>query len=745
MGTDAAEAVETLPSFKVHCAMCTELMKLVDRIIEIFPDLEAARPRCSLGIQSLCSLNSALEKAKLLLQHCRESSKLYLAITGDVIVSRCRRSRNLLEDSLRQIQNMVPVMLAFEISHIIDDLGAAIFVLDSSEEEAGKVVRELIQKDTSASDSIKYSEIGALKFAASRLQITTPKAILIEKRSIRKLLDKVGDSDPVRKKILRYLLHLLKMHGNLIIGEKTENSFFQHEEPIAFRSSSKDSVEMESRRGDGQCNYQLDELSKAIPPEEFMCPISLKLMCDPVVIASGQTFDRMSIKRWFDEGNVICPKTKMKLVHLSMTPNTAMKDLISKWCFKYRIAIDNPSMQPEPFHSLENSSSSIASFGSSMNDLRLPVDNSNISVGSLDTSCSEISEAYVTNTSSDITSVCLSRLADFCWESQCKVVKDLISHMKYDDQAFHYMSAEDFVEPLIKFLENAHDRCDVESGKTGLQLLLEIVNKNRMWMEYLPEDAFSLLTLFLHSELMEEALDVMEVLSALPYCQSKIVSSGAHASIIEILDSQMRGLQEQATKILQNLSSTSDICSQLISLGCIPKLVPFLLDSTLARHSISILRNLSNLEEGRVSIIETDGCLTSIAELLGSGSNEEQEHAVAVLLSLCSQRVQYCQLVMDEGIIPALVLTSVNGSEKGKVTALELLRLLRDIRYINEEKSFGSDCAVVEDATNLFVKKKSSSKALRFLRTKFSVFSKTSSQRSEGKSSDGSYCSESVW
>lgn len=65
--------------------MCTELRKFVDRILEIFPEIEAARPRCSSGIKALCSLNNALERARLLLQYCNESSKLYLVCIFVVI------------------------------------------------------------------------------------------------------------------------------------------------------------------------------------------------------------------------------------------------------------------------------------------------------------------------------------------------------------------------------------------------------------------------------------------------------------------------------------------------------------------------------------------------------------------------------------------------------------------------------------------------------------------------------------
>jgi hypothetical protein len=95
--------------------MCTELKKLVDRVLKIFPQIEEARPRSSSGIPALVLLISTLDKAKQLLHYCSDSSKLYLAMTGESIVSKCQKARKSLEKSLVQIQDMVPVMLAAEV------------------------------------------------------------------------------------------------------------------------------------------------------------------------------------------------------------------------------------------------------------------------------------------------------------------------------------------------------------------------------------------------------------------------------------------------------------------------------------------------------------------------------------------------------------------------------------------------------------------------------------------------------
>lgn len=58
--------------------MCKALSVIYCKVLSIFPSLEAARPRSKTGIQALCSLHVALEKAKNVLHHCSVCSKLYL-------------------------------------------------------------------------------------------------------------------------------------------------------------------------------------------------------------------------------------------------------------------------------------------------------------------------------------------------------------------------------------------------------------------------------------------------------------------------------------------------------------------------------------------------------------------------------------------------------------------------------------------------------------------------------------------
>lgn len=739
MGTDATEVVPTLPrpnAVKVHQLMCTDLMNLVDRVLKILPEIEAARP-CKAGRDALCSINLAIEKAKSVLLDCSESSKLYLAISGTVIVLKCERIRSLLEKNLSQIQTMVPCMLNAQISRIVEDLRAVTFSLDSSEEEAGKVMQTLMRQESAQSDLIENSKIEALQIAASRLHITSQRDQLIEKRSIRKQLEKSSNNER-KNQMLIYLLNLLKKYGNFIVEVQMENADDHHERPFPFPNSCGaslcgQSVEVGSCLGYGQHEAQTDVFRRPIPPEEFMCPISSRLMYDPVIIDSGVTFERMWIQKWFDEGHDTCPQSKKKLAKMLLTPNTAMKELILKWCMKHGIPEPGPCLEPPAFNTWEYSSTSITSLSNSMNDLNLPIDISGVSLGSLDNSYSSDSSHInirdglnlITVKTSDESHRChghadkpetdlkfLSELATHPWESQYQVVEDVEKDLKGDDQAWHSLSSKNFVEPLIRFLKDACEQHDVKAQRVGSQLLLAFVSKSRSGVSYLGEDAFNLMTSLLDSEVTEEALAILEVLSSNLNCGSKIAAAGTLTSVLKILDTH-REFQEPAIKILYNMSSKSDVRSFIVSLDCIPKLVPFLKDTRLAKYCIVILKNLCYTEEGRVSVAGTDGCIASIVELLENGSCEDQEHAMAILLFLCAQRVQYCQLVMEEGadVFTSLASISLNGNDNGKVKANELLRLLRDIDHSDVKESPGSNLVVPVDSSNYLKEKKSSSKS----------------------------------
>ncbi|KAF5202222.1 U-box domain-containing protein [Thalictrum thalictroides] len=91
-------------------------------------------------------------------------------------------------------------------------------------------------------------------------------------------------------------------------------------------------------------------------PADFCCPLSLELMMDPVIVASGQTYERIYIRRWLDLGLTVCPKTRQTLAHTNLIPNYTVKAFIANWCEANNVTIPDPvkSMdlnQTAPLHS----------------------------------------------------------------------------------------------------------------------------------------------------------------------------------------------------------------------------------------------------------------------------------------------------------------------------------------------------------------------------------------------------------
>ncbi|CDY53075.1 BnaC03g76650D [Brassica napus] len=674
MGIDTTQRIEEMSySFKMHASICLALKNLVDRVMKIFPEIEAARPGSTTGIQTLCLLNKALEKAKLLLQYCSESSKLYMAVTGDAILSRGSRSKKLLEQSLSDIRTMVPTALSIKILEVLQDLKSTELSLESSEEEAGKAIRELMRRSTSS--SVSSDEIRDFHFAALKLQLSTPEAVVVERRSLKSLYGKLGDD-----------------HKEISLRQ-------QH--------SVDDSVSASVAEAGCSEEHNSDTL-----PEQFKCPLSLTVMYDPVIISSGHTFERMSIQRWFDLGNDTCPISKRVLDDFTLQSNVAMKDQISKWCKKHGLDVQDPAMKHTE-NASQNLDFSIASFTSSLYNIpdlscftsrdfssSFSTDSpsySRMSRGGyfmpMQTIASESGTEVTDSTHhSEVEIEPLCELSKLPWDAQVKDVQDVRSLFEKDSRAVRSVSPSKFLEPLITFLKNAHERNGTEGDvvKCGLDLLLTFLSGNRKAIESLKEDLFEMLCVFLGSELVaEEALNVLEVLSNHPQSLSKITSTSSLSSLLKIAESGAQHLQEQAMITLKNLSATNEICAEMVSLGFVHKLTSFLQQNVFSKHSIIMLKNLCNTEKGRVCVTETPGCLASIADLLDSNVSEELENAISILLQLCVEKIDYCYLLVREGlnIYSSLLLISNNGTEEAKVGASELLRALEEVVEEEEESS----------------------------------------------------------
>ncbi|VFQ93261.1 unnamed protein product [Cuscuta campestris] len=728
---ESSEIEEVLSSIgepKLHGGMCKSLYVVYAKVLGIFPELEAARPRSTTGIQALCALHIALEKIKNILQHCAECSKLYLAITGDSVVLKFERARCGLENSLNRVEDIVPQAIGCQISDILNELHEIVFTLDPNEKQVGDEIIALLQQsrkfDSSGNDN---SELESFHQAASRLGITSSRAALRERRALKKLIERARVEEDKRKEsIVAYLMHLMKKYSKLFRSELSDDNDSQGSTPC--------SPTVQGSLGDGighvhafdrkfsklnSFNFKpnprkLDQII-VVPPEKLKCPISLQLMYDPVIIASGQTYERICIDKWFSDGHNTCPKTQQELPHLGLTPNYCVKGLVASWCEQNGFrAPDGP---PESLdlnywrlslsESESENSKSIESIGHcKLKSVKVvPLEDSGI-----------IEEAEVDESEQD-TEFFLSNFTEIRYEDyltvlncdddltkKCEVVEQMRHLLKDDAEIRIFMGANGFIEALLQFLECAVEARNGMAQEIGAMALFNLgVNNDRNKEMMLAARVLPLLKKMITNSSCLGAITALYLnLSCLEEAKAVIGASEAVPFLLRVLQHES-GLQCKldALHAIFNLSNQPSNTPHLMSAGILDALLALMTfsdDHTWTEKCIAILINLtSSSQSAKEQMISSPGLISSLGSVLDIGKPVEQEQAAACLLILCSGSEKCSEMVLQEGVIPSLVSMSVNGTVRGKQKAQKLLMLFREQRQ--KEQQQPSTAVVIKGTT----------------------------------------------
>ncbi|OIT37259.1 PREDICTED: U-box domain-containing protein 45-like [Nicotiana attenuata] len=696
---------------KLHGGMCKSLSAIYAKVLGIFPELEAARPRSTSGIQALCALHIALEKTKNILQHCAECSKLYLAITGDSIVLKFERARCALEDSLKRVEDIVPQSIGGQISEVLNELEGFEFSLDPLEKQVGDDIITLLQQGRKFNGN-DNNELESFHQAASRLGITSSRAALRERRALKKLVERArAEEDKRKESIVAYLLHLIRKYSKLFRSEFSDDNDSQGSTPCSptVQGSFEDGIgpggniiHAFDRQFSKLSSFNFKPIFKRsdqmpVPPEELRCPISLQLMYDPVIIASGQTYERICIEKWFGDGHNTCPKTQQELPHLGLTPNYCVKGLVASWCEQNGLPI--PDGPPESLdlnywrlalsESESTNSKSTGSIASCKfkgvkvvpledsgiieeaegNEVDEPVQEDELQVNSF--------ERY-----EDFLAI-LAKEDDF--RKKCRVVEQIRHLLKDDEEIRIYMGANGFIEALLGFLECAVQTRNEIAQEIGTMALFNLgVNNNRNKELMLAAGVLPLLgrmvatssatiavtALYLNLSCLEEAKPVIGSCEAIPF----LIGVLQHET-----DTQCK---LDALHALFNLSTNQTNIPHLLSAGILDGLKTLMsyTDDHTTEKCIAVLINLSLSKSAKEEIMSSPGLISRLATVLDIGEPLEQEQAAACLLILCNGNEKCSQMVLQEGVIPSLVSISVNGTMRGKQKAQKLLMLFREQR-----------------------------------------------------------------
>ncbi|KAA8516440.1 hypothetical protein F0562_016733 [Nyssa sinensis] len=391
----------------------------------------------------------------------------------------------------------------------------------------------------------------------------------------------------------------------------------------------------ENCSGSGQACTDLSPNSPKSPvvPDDFRCPISLEFMKDPVIICTGQTYERACIKKWLEAGHLTCPKTGQKLYNTTLTPNYALCSLITNWC--------------------------------EANGVEPPKRLGNPRLG-------KISACSVEGVDID---ALLSKLTCSNIEDQRAAAGELRLLAKNNGDN-RMVIAEAGAIPLLAGLLFTPDTPTQEHAVTAL-LNLSICEDNKR--SIIASGAVPEILYVLKSGSMEaraNAAATIFSLTTVDEFKMTIGGLGAIPILVTLLREGSHRGKKDAAAALFNLCIFHGNKGRAIRAGTVPPLVTLLTEpgGEMVDEALAILSMLASHPEGKVEIGALE-VVPLLVELIQNGFPKNKENATAVLVHLCTDH-QHLSEALALGVMDPLLDLAENGSDRAKRKATQLLGLM---------------------------------------------------------------------
>ncbi|CAM6017788.1 unnamed protein product [Sphagnum balticum] len=614
---------------KRNGANISRSIKLLSPLLEEIRD--AHHPLPPSAVEAFHKLHHIMHSTKLLLDECREGSCFCLLMK---IAAVSEKFYNL-NKSLAATLESLPLEL-FELSDEIREQVELVctqvqrtqLYVDPAEEclyvEVVDMLHHVESKET--------PDLSDLQKLFTTLDLNSNADC---EREMRKLEDELTiDSDNSE---ITSLIGLVRYGKCVLYGvgqmEHSENSS---------RESGDSSV------GDaGELSSSGREVSTS-PPDEFRCPISLDLMIDPVIVASGQTYDRSSIARWIDAGHLTCPKSGQNLPHTTLIPNYVLRSLISRWCEEHDIPFDKQDKGGKKGGSMEH----IATTKAALEATKMTA---TFLVGKLMTGSPEV-------------------------KKQAAYELRLLAKCSMDNRM---CIADAGAIPLLVMLLESNDSKTQENAVTAL-LNLSILDKNKTLI--VDAGALDPIIEVLRSatsmEARENAAATLYSLSVVDDYKFQIGSKPmAIAALVVLLrdGTPERGKHDAATALI-NLAVCNVNKPNIVAAGAVQILVSLLQDDEagITDDALRVLALVAGCPQGLEALNMEATAVAVLIRHLSSGSPKGKENAIVVLHALCKSGgdevlSRVSQVTGANHLLRSLL---TGGTPRAKRRATSLLKLL---------------------------------------------------------------------
>ncbi|CAL0334708.1 unnamed protein product [Lupinus luteus] len=584
------------------------------------------------AVLCLKELYIMLYRSKILLDYCAQSSKLWLLLQNHSISGH-------FHDLNQEISTLLDVFPIKDVE-LSKDVREQFELLQKQSRRArllvdmkDEVLRIRFFSFLDEFECGKIPDSAELKcFCVEKLQILDARTCRTEIEALEEqIVNHEGDIEPTIS-VLNGLVALTRYCRFLLFGFDEDELHLENEsqKKIKKRLITKEIAE-----------------TFLTVPKDFCCPISLDLMCDPVIISTGQTYDRSSISRWMEEGHTTCPKTGQMLGHTRLVPNRALRNLVMQWCIAHGVPLDPPEL--------------------------------------IDAMAETYASAYPTKAAIEANkataTLLIQQLANGSQAGQTLAAREIRFLAKTGKQN-RALIAEAGAIPYLRNLLLSPNHVAQENSVTAL-LNLSIFDKNKsqiMDEEGCLQSIVDVLRFGHTTEARENAAATLFSLSAVHDYKKRIADKmGAVEALTGLLQEGTARGKKDAVTALFNLSTHTENCVRMIEAGAVAALVGALGNEGVAEEAAGALALIVRQPVGATAVVKDEAAVAGLMRMMRCGTARGKENAVVALLELCrSGGAVATERVIKAPALAGLLQTLLfTGTKRARRKAASLARVFQ--------------------------------------------------------------------
>ncbi|KAJ1387155.1 Zinc finger, RING/FYVE/PHD-type [Sesbania bispinosa] len=472
------------------------------------------------------------------------------------------------------------------------------------------------------------------------------------------------------------------------------------------------------------------------PPKEFLCPISGSLMSDPVVVASGQTFERVAVQVCTDLKFIPNLEDGSRPDFSTVIPNLAIKTTILNWCDKsgtqrphapdyasvervvreamaaaqedrirvserelLKAVADNPpvifshaatELGPRVNHFNSGSSSEESVIIAASPGTPLPLTLRPTCFSSSSSSSCEIEIQNPSVPASEEEEKLVKKMkSNEVFEQEDGVVS-LRSITKNREEARVSLCTPRILSALRPLIPSRYVVVQVNAVASLVNLSLEKSNKVRIVRSgFVPYLVDVLKGGF--SESQEHAAGALFSLALNDDNKMAIGVLGALQPLMHALRSESELTRHDSALALYHLTLVQSNRVKLVKLGVVPTLLSMVMTGNLASRVLLILCNLAVSMEGRTAMLDANAveCLVGLLRGKEFDSEATRENCVAALYALSHGSLRFKGLAKEARAVEVLREIEETGTERAREKARRVLQMMRTVG--DDEDQDGSE------------------------------------------------------